>query len=444
MKRSKKSLVVQSPESTVNLSLLVAAICLIVSTLTSISPGQNLSVERSLHRQILKDLRKDLNEHYYDPNLKGVDLETNLKKAEDLIDGAKSVEEMTDIVARVLYPFEDSHLYFLPPARTVTVDYQWTLMPIGEKVFVTALEEDSDAWKKGLRLGDQIYMIDGFVASREHFNLLSYHYEVLAPRPKLQLIIVKPSKNRYQVEIQPKVTRESVFKPTTRELGLELEREFRERTRQGYSEEVPGLSIWKIPSFEFSDIKVGKMIGKINKGNSLILDLRGNSGGLAYSLEELVKVFFEKEVSVGSYISRKGKSQMKFEGSGKDAFSGKLIVLVDSASASAAELFARVVQLEGRGKVVGDRSLGGVMASVTYPHFHGLDNRIGYGFSITVADIVMRDGQRLEKQGVTPDELVMPTPDDIASKRDPVLSRAAQMLGFSLSPGDAGKIFAKK
>ncbi|MEQ1762332.1 MAG: S41 family peptidase [Pyrinomonadaceae bacterium] len=418
--------------------------CLILIALQTISYAQDLGAERQLHRQVLKNLRHDMKEYYYDPTFKGIDLEASLKKANELIEGAKSVEEMTDIVARVLYPFQDSHLAFLPPPKTISVEFGWTLAPIGEKVYITSLDESSDAWKKGLRPGDRIHMLDGFIASREHFDLLSYHYEVLAPRFKLPLIIEKPSGNRYQLEIEAKLEKESVFKPTSRDLGLQFERNFRNRTRQGFAEVVPGLVVWKIPSFEFSDIKVGKMIGKIQKGQSLILDLRGNSGGLIYSLEELIKVFFEKETIVGKTIERKGTGQIKVEGSGKNAFAGKMVVLVDSESASAAELFARVVQLEGRAIVAGDRSSGQVMISIVSTHLHGIDDRIPYGFSITIADMIMSDGKRLEKVGVVPDELVLPTPDDLLKKRDPGISRAAKLLGFNISPEDAGLIFSKK
>src|SRR5258708_16706600 len=206
----------------------------------------------------------------------------------------------------------------------------------------------------------------------------------------------------------------------------------------------PCLSIWKIPSFEFSDIKVAKMIERAKKSDALILDLRGSSGGYVFSLQDLSSGFFDKDVTVGEFHSRKKTETEAVKGGGKKAYMGKLVVLVDSDSASAAEIFARVVQLEGRGTVIGDQSSGQVMQVITYEHYFGLDVRTGYAFSITDADIIMKDGQRLEKVGVTPDVRVIPFPLDLANGRDPVLARAAKQLGFTLSPEDAGKIFEKK
>lgn len=95
-----------------------------------------------------------------------------------------------------------------------------------------------------------------------------------------------------------------------------------------------------------------------------------------------------------------------------------------------------------RGTVLGDRSAGAVMVSRTWVHSDGPEfNFVLYGLSITEADVVMSDGRRLEKVGVTPDELVLPTPDDLAAGRDPVLAKAAALLGITLTPEAAATLY---
>jgi len=115
-------------------------------------------------------------------------------------------------------------------------------------------------------------------------------------------------------------------------------------------------------------------------------------------------------------------------------------VLVDSQSASAAEIFARVMQIEKRATVVGDRSSGLVMEARSYDYRIGMDQMFFYYAMITDADIIMGDGKSLEGTGVQPDEVVLPTAEDLATGRDPVITRAAARLGVLIAPEKAGKL----
>jgi len=66
---------------------------------------------------------------------------------------------------------------------------------------------------------------------------------------------------------------------------------------------------------------------------------------------------------------------------------------------------------------------------------------IFFGASVTEWDLIMKDGKSLERNGVTPDQLILPTAQDLASGRDPVLAQAAGILGVTMTPETAGKAF---
>lgn len=65
-----------------------------------------------------------------------------------------------------------------------------------------------------------------------------------------------------------------------------------------------------------------------------------------------------------------------------------------------------------------------------------------YEFSITISDLIMSDGKSLEGRGVTPDEVRLPSPEDLATGRDVVLSYAASLFGVTLHPIEAANLFA--
>src|SRR5581483_8621223 len=154
----------------------------------------------------------------------------------------------------------------------------------------------------------------------------------------------------------------------------------------------------------------------VRKHQTLILDLRGNPGGYVKTLERMVAGVMDHDVTIAKRVGRKSDLKPQLAKTrGSSAFAGKLIVLIDSRSASAAELFARVVQLEKRGTVLGDRSSGSVMEARHYSFHQGTNTEIFYGASITEADLIMADGKSLEHNGVVPDEVVLPTAADLAA-----------------------------
>jgi C-terminal processing protease CtpA/Prc len=404
------------------------------------------SFERGRAQRMLSVLKDELKKNYYDPTFHGMDVDARFKLADEKIKTATTLNQAFGIIAQAFLDLNDSHTTFRPPSRSVTVEYGWRSQAIGNECYVVAVKPGSDAAAKGLKPGDLILSVDGFKPNRKELWKMHYYYYGLSPRPGMRLVVQSPGQPPRQLDIAAKVKQGKRVLDLTGGEGSDIDindylRQSENAVMRHRFQKIGGVTVWKMPSFSFEPQQVDSIMNDHVKGNSaLILDLRGNPGGYIVTLERLASHFFDREVKIADL---KGRKEMKpIVGKKRSApFTGKLVVLVDSASASCSELFARLVQLEKRGVVIGDQSAGAVMQSKYYSQEMGDNTVINYGASITNADLIMTDGKSLEHVGVVPDELLKPSAEEMAANRDPVLARAFEVLGVKVDAARAGAMF---
>jgi carboxyl-terminal processing protease len=422
-------------------SLLVV---LIMGSLISVSSQGLSSLDRERARRILELVISDLKKNYYDPTFRGINLDERFKTADEKIKNATSLGQAVGIIAQVMLELNDSHAYFIPPMQTTSADYGWRMQMIGDKCYVVAVKPGSDAEAKGLKPGDEIWSLDGIEPTRDNIWKITYLYYTLRPRAGMRLVLQDQNGQQREMEVMAKVRQRLSHIDWLREYNdLVRESEDADRfNRHRYVEAGDDLFIWKMPRFDLDEAGVDQMMAKVKKRKALILDLRGNGGGAVVTLTRLVGHFFDRDIKIADRKGRKEMKPMIAQTRGGDRiFTGKLVVLIDSRSGSASEVFARIIQMEKRGTVIGDRTMGAVMESRLFPHETGAGSTIFFAASITDADLIMSDGKSLENVGVTPDELLLPTRSDLAAMRDPVMTRAAQIVGVQISPEKAGTMF---
>jgi carboxyl-terminal processing protease len=402
------------------------------------------STERARARQMLNEIKSAIRSTYYDQAFRGLDLNQHFKAAETKIDAAVSLGHAYAVIAQALIDFGDSHTFFLPPQRAATFEYGWEMQMIGDTCYVVAVKPGSDAEKKGLKPGDQLLRIEAFTPTRTDLWKARYLYYVLSPRGTMNLVAQSPGGEPRTLSIAAKVTPGQQVIEVNIDNFLETGTFGRDPSLAVISRytRAEGIALWKLPGFDFQAEEVDRLIDAVVKdASSVVVDLRGNGGGSVKTLEHMTGRFFERDVKIADLKGHRS-TKASIAKKRRAPFSGKVVVLIDADSGSAAELFARVIQLERRGVVIGDRSSGSVMQSRRFMStVEGLDGFIPFGASITEADVIMTDGKSLEHVGVAPDELIRPTPADLAAGRDPVLARAVEMLGGTLDPASAGKIF---
>jgi C-terminal processing protease CtpA/Prc len=397
-------------------------------------------------RQMLRDARDAVKKNYYDPKYHGVDLDARYQQFDDRIKAAPTLNDGLRLVAAFLSGLKDSHTFFEPPERPYRLDTGFRMELFGESAFISRVRPGTDAESK-VHPGDQVVAYDTYSVNRVDFQDLSYTYNALMPQVRTQLDLRDPDGNVRRVMVDSKMKEGKKTLDFTAEGGgndvwqyLRGEENQDHVIRQRYIE-MGDMTIWKMPEFLLEDAEVDHIFGTVRKHESLILDLRGNPGGAVVTLERVVGSVMDHDVKIADRVGRKELKPQLAKTLGDHAFKGKVVVLVDSQSASAAELFARTMQLEQRGVVLGDRTSGSVMEARAYSYQQGVDTVIPYGFSVTEADLIMKDGKSLEHVGVTPDEVIIPTAQDLATGRDPVLARAVEIAGGKIDSTQAGKLF---
>lgn len=153
----------------------------------------------------------------------------------------------------------------------------------------------------------------------------------------------------------------------------------------------------------------------------LVIDLRGNGGGLLDEAVLTSSVFVED----GVIVSTKGRTQADktFEAAGDAVEPRPMVVLINGDTASASEIFTAALSDAGLAKVAGETSFGkGVFQEVIE-----LEN--GGALDLTVGEYLTRDGVSLAGDGIDPE---LPAVDVPETKPDEGLQKALAALGDSL------------
>lgn len=388
-----------------------------------------------------KDTYEAVKKNYFDPGFGGVNFDAAYANAQQAIASAGSVHEGYDAIADMLLKLNDSHTFFMPPEQPFSVEQGWDMKIIGDRCFVTFVKKGSDAEAQGLKPGDEITELENVKPSRASWNDLLYRIRILSPRSSLHIVVNHPGEQPGLKVIASVVKkRAGQFDLTSNELWIYLHQY--DADMEKYQSRVittQDVMVMKIATF---DHKIDTFDGEFRKGEkckAVIVDLRGNGGGSEELLLRILGDIFDRDVTVGETV---GRSKTKtLTAKAQHAYSGKLIVLVDSESASASEVFARVIQLEKRGTVIGDLTEGSVRRNIPKIFVHGQGQEYAYGVRVTDADLKMADGKSLEKVGVTPDEILLPTAKQLAAGEDPQLARAFELAGVSISAQKAGALF---
>lgn len=324
--------------------------------------------------------------------------------------------DLAYVVTRdMLASVHDSHLRFMTPAQYAEfrdnlagrpgyagIGVRTTFPANTEGPFVTAVVPGSPAAAAGIRRFDQILAADGF-----SFTGGSAPDVVGRLRgPAGSSVVLRVRRRGQTVEVP--VTRAEIQTPPVEA----------EMIRPG----VAYVRVWGFSRGAAVDARRALQALADPRGiRSIVLDLRGNPGGLVVETEWVAGLF----VPAGTVLARTHSST----GAGAFAASGDtpfpdtpLVVLVDRASASGAEILTLGLRDANRALVIGETTAGAFGSARDFPLPEG-------GVVITTRALTGPRDEEVEGIGITPDRVVSITVDDMFRGDDVQLGVALTLLG---------------
>jgi carboxyl-terminal processing protease len=186
-----------------------------------------------------------------------------------------------------------------------------------------------------------------------------------------------------------------------------------------------GLRVWLpalVPEIE-------RAMDGITSCSGVVIDLRGNPGGVGAMVMGFGGYFVDSVISLGTMRSRQVSLRFvmnpryaRNDGSAVKPYAGPVAIIVDPMSASTSEIFAAGMQRIGRARVFGEQSAGAALPAMM--------DRLPSGdvFVHAVADFTDPDGNRIEGAGVVPDEITPLTEKDLAAGKDAALEAAVRWI----------------
>jgi len=327
------------------------------------TPGDSREQQSEASRQIEMMINIIKDEYYKDV------------KDEDLINGA---------IRGMLETLDPHSTYFTPEEYDEFMnDLNGEIVGIGMqiakkdgRITVIAPIDGTPAYKAGLKTGDIIIEVDGK-------DISDYSADQAAK------LIRGEAGTKVRIGIKRDGVKDTIF--------YELVRETIVINPVKY--EIKEGNVGYIRISEFSGKTYSNMVNAVNefkeKGiKGVIIDLRGNPGGLLDEVVEVCKLLIPK----GPIVKIQVKNEIKeiYE-SDLDEAPFKLVVLTDGGSASASEIMAGAVKDSKTGVIVGEKTYG----KGTVQQIMRVDD--GGGVKLTIANYLTPSGFSLDGIGITPD-----------------------------------------
>lgn len=418
--------------------LLSLALSLGATAQTKPAAGAAAAPASDLRQETFDVVWRTVKEKHFDPTLGGVDWDRVRQLYEPRARAVKSDGELYVLLQQMLGELGQSHFSIIPPEAIIHSESKepegggigLDIRFIDNQAVITRVEPGSRAASAGLRPGFIIKKVDDTTVEQviERFSK-SKMSPALARLYMLRTVLSRINgKPETPVQLSYLDERDGLRQATiTRErLKGEMSPAFGNFMPQYTEFEAKRLDS-RIGYIRFNIFvmmlmdRIRAAIREMNDAPGIIIDLRGNPGGVGAMSTGIAGMLETKQVSLGVMKMRAAPlSFIAFPQQG--AYTGPVVILIDGASGSTSEVFAAGMQELGRAVVVGERSMGAALPSV----FTKLPT--GALLQYAIADFKTPKGVLIEGLGVMPDREVKLTRRTLLEGRDSQLEAAIDQI----------------
>ena len=384
---------------------------------------------------------RTVRDRHPDPKLNGLNWQAIHDSTRPAIENAPSMQDVRRVLTAMLAKLASSHYAIIPADLYKEIDSPQPSTPeegspgivpviIGDKAVVGSVEPDSPAAQAGIRPGMVLDSINGAKITPS-LRLLDNLKD-----QESQRIVQQSVSNKLSGPVDQAVTLDVIDEqgaPRHLEFGRSAPKGKLVRfgnlpeTRLYFDSRALADGAGYIHFNEFLDpVSIMPQFEAAMKGfhaaPGVILDLRGNPGGIGIMAMGIAGFFIDKNGQrLGEMKMR--DAALKFVIFPRpETYAGPLAILVDEGSASTSEILAGGLQDLKRARIFGVRSAGAALPSdiIRLPN--------GDGFQYAQASYTSESGKVLEGEGVTPDVIVSQTRDALLAGRDLVVEAADEWI----------------
>ncbi len=420
-------------------------------------PAMSVQLVPEDRRAILENVLSALRKRFYSPEKLNGDWHTAVERHRARIESAATADEFEKAMSDLLAELHTSHVgFFHSSARrassraALSAAYLADETPYGKRWIFQDVHSGGAASIAGIQPGDILLSVDG----RE---MIPPEHPVFAMGTQAEVGIVGSDDERRAVAVnvaRPKGKKLHFVEPTlveARQLGKGI----------GYLKIAmfPGMVGVKVAN------EISNAVAKLGAVESLMIDLRGNTGGGIGALR-VMSLLTSDRIPVGFALDRRRVTAnlesekqgfrrfsripsstktlwllaMKFapammrkkpivlqtEGLGKRSFHGRIVLLVDRHTASAAEMIVAFARENRLATIVGEKTAGRLLSATSV--------KVGNGFRLALPTgaYYTWKGSILEGTPIEPDKLIEFDWRERRLGRDIQLDRAAELLEMKL------------